>query len=183
MGFTVTPSRRRLAMAALLAFAVAGGVIRHFAPDPSTLRDIGTLLLVLWLPAVGNLIAYLVRRMPRRAPRTTTGFPQAGAFVPHLQARLEAVDVPPGVGAALTSSGAECLLLVGRQAFTARLSQPVSRALAGAQPQPIELLHPARGLAAFPPGTQFHLLVGSTAVAKGHIEAMPEPPAQRKAAH
>jgi hypothetical protein len=173
MALIVTSSRRRIVMATLLAFAVAGAVIRYLAPDPSTLRDIGTLLLVLWLPAVGNLIAWLVRRIPRRAPRSNA-FPEAGAFVPHLRTRLEPVEISAALQAALEASGAECLLLVGREAFTARLALPVARALSGPPLQPIEFLHPARALAYFPPGTAFHLLVGSTAVARGRVEATPQ---------
>jgi hypothetical protein len=172
MALIVTSSRRRIVMATLLAFAVAGAVIRYLAPNPSTLRDIGTLLLVLWLPAVGNLIAYLVRRIPRRASRSRS-FPDAGAFVPHLQARLEAVELSLPLQRSLAASSAECLLLVGREAYTARLSQPVARALSQPRPQPIQLLHPARALPQFRPGTDFHLLVGSTAVARGRVEETP----------
>ena len=169
MALTATPARRRLVMIVLLLLAACGGVIRHFAPQPSTLHDLGTLLLVLWLPAVGNLIAYLVRRLPRRAPRGP-GFPAGSAFVPHLRARLESVELAEAERASLLEHTG-CLLLVGQQAFTARLGQPLARALAAAQPQPIELLRPAAALAQLVPGTPFHLLVGTTAVAKGRVES------------
>ena len=78
MAFTVTSAGRRLAMAVLLLLAIAGAVIRATAPDPSTLRDIGTLLLVLWMPAVGNLVAYLVRKIPRRRWPAGAGRPSRG---------------------------------------------------------------------------------------------------------
>ena len=175
MPLVATPARRRIVMAVLLLLAVCGGVIRHFAPDPSTLRDVGTLLLVLWLPAVGNLIAYLIRRIPRRAPRAAPGFPEAGAFAAHLSARLDAIELEPAAGALLAAEGRACMLLVGDQAFTARLAQPVARALAAPQPQPIELLRPAAALAQLAPGTAFHLLIGTTAVAKGRVEDSPQP--------
>jgi len=158
-------------MAALLLLAVLGGVIRKLAPEPSTLHDIGTLLLVLWLPAVGNLIAYLVRRMPRKPSPVAlpqAGFPPEGAFTPHLHARLEPVSPT-------TAQASDCLLLVGGQAFTARLALPVADALTGAQPQAIELLRPAAALPRLAPGTAFHLLVGTTAVARGCVEATPAP--------
>jgi hypothetical protein len=174
MALIATPARRRLAMIVLLLLAVLGGVIRKVAPQPSTLHDIGTLLLVLWLPAVGNLIAYLVRRMPRRAPRPVelprAAFPEGSAFRPNLHARLEAIDDPQVQVAALAAQGAECLLLVGGQAFTGRLAQSVAQSLAGPQPQPIELLRPAAAMPQLAPGTAFHLLVGTTAVAKGRVE-------------
>jgi hypothetical protein len=174
MALIATPARRRLAMIALLLLAVLGGVIRKFAPQPSTLHDVGTLLLVLWLPAVGNLIAYLVRRIPRRpAPAPTlprAAFPESSAFKPNLHARLEAIEDPQAQGTALAAQDAECLLLVGGQAFTGRLAQPVKQALLAPQPQPIELLRPAAAMPQLAPGTAFHLLVGTTAVAKGRVE-------------
>ena len=153
-------------MVVLLLLAALGGVIRRYAPQPSTLHDIGTLLLVLWLPAVGNLIAYLVRRIPRRPPRPAalprTPFPAGGAFTPHLHAQLEAIDDPQ-------VQETECLLLVAGQAFTARLALPVASALRAPQPQPIELLRPGAALPRLGAGTAFHLLVGTTAVAKGLV--------------
>ncbi|MEJ8839538.1 hypothetical protein [Ramlibacter sp. AN1133] len=174
MALTATPSRRRLAMIVLLLLAALGGVIRRYAPQPSTLHDIGTLLLVLWLPAVGNLIAYLVRRIPRRAPRPAemprAAFPVGSAFAPNLQATLEAIEDPQAQGTALAAQDAECLLLVAGQAFTTRLALPVASALGAPQPQPIELLRPAAALPRLAPGTAFHLLVGSTAVARGRVE-------------
>jgi len=173
MALIATPSRRRLAMVALLLLAVAGLIIRNLAPNPSTLRDIGSLLLVLWLPAVGNLIAYLIRKVPRRAPHATDFLADA-AFTPHLQVRVEAVDAAAPTLAALDHQGSRCIVLVGRQGFTARLSQPVAQALAAAGPQTLalQLLHPGVALPRLAAGTAFHLLVGTTAVAKGRVEKL-----------
>jgi hypothetical protein len=168
MGYTVTPLRRRLVMAALLGLATAGGVIRHYAENPSTLRDVGTLLLVLWLPAVGNLIAFLVRQIPRAAP-PPTDFAAGSAFAPHLRVRLEPVALPPGQREAMDLRGSRCTVLVGRAAFTARLAQPLADALDAPQELPMELLMPAVAERHLVPGTDFHLLVGATAVAKGQV--------------
>jgi hypothetical protein len=167
MAYTVTSSGRRLVMAALLALAIAGGVIRYFAPNPSTLHDVGTLLLVLWLPAVGNLISFLVRRIPLKAPRIVD-FPAGAAFTPHLQVRLE-----PAGTAALAPAERRCTLLVGSHGFTARLAQPLLETLRvpGPQAAALELLHPAVALPHLAPGTDFHLLVGTTGVAKGCVTA------------
>src|SRR6478609_1073460 len=107
MAFTVTSSRRRLAMAVLLLLAASGGVIRKFAPDPSVLRDVGTLLLVLWLPAIGNLIAYFVSKIPRKAPPRTE-FDAGAAFSPHLHAEVEAAGVPAQVLDALPPGHSRC---------------------------------------------------------------------------
>jgi hypothetical protein len=58
----VTSSRRQIVMAALIALALVGAAMRYWAADPSLARQIGTLLLVLWLPAVGNLVAFVSAR-------------------------------------------------------------------------------------------------------------------------
>ena len=62
----VTSFRRQVVMATLLVLAIVGGVMRYWAPNPSTARDIGTLLLVMWLPAVGNLVSFVVREWNKR---------------------------------------------------------------------------------------------------------------------
>jgi hypothetical protein len=165
MAFTVTSAGRRLAMVVLLLLAVAGAVMRALAPDPSTLRDIGTLLLVLWLPAVGNLIAYLVRKMPRRAP-SVAGFANDAVFTPHLQVRLALTALVPELQSALASAGQRCTLVVGNGGFTARLGGPLP---AGDGPVAVELLRPQVALPQLTPGREFHLVVGTTAVAKGRV--------------
>jgi hypothetical protein len=172
MALTVTPSRRRIAMAAMLSLAAGGAVIRHFAPDPSTLHDIGTLLLVLWLPAVGNLIAYFAGKIPRGAPRVTE-FIAGSAFTPHLQVDLTGTGLPTELLEALDPAARACTLIVRRHGYTARLAQPVADTLAtpGQQTLALELLHPAVGLAKLKAGTDFHLLVATTAVAKGRVMA------------
>jgi hypothetical protein len=170
MAIIATPSRRRLAMIALLLLAVAGGFIRAYAPDPSTLRDVGTLLLVLWLPAVGNLVAYLLKKVPRSAPPATR-FPAGKAFTPQLDVQLQATDVPGDLLAGLDPDERQCTVLVGRSGFTARLGEPLGQLLAspGSQALALELLHPAVALPRLAPGTDFHLLAGTTAVAKGTV--------------
>jgi hypothetical protein len=165
-----TPSRRRLAMAVMLALAVSGGVIRHYAAAPSTLHDIGTLLLVLWLPAVGNLIAYLVRHLPRSEP-PPTDFPAGSAFQPQLRVQVEPVPLPPDWLASVDPAEHKAVLLVGRHGFTMRLAQPVAQWLAQRDTRTVavELLRPAAALRELKPGTAFHLLVGTTAVGKGSV--------------
>jgi len=184
MAILATPARRRIAMAALLALAVSGGVIRHFADNPSTLRDIGTLLLVLWLPAIGNLIGYLARKLPRGAP-PPMDFAPGSEFVPHLQVRLEPVQLPPGAFAGSTGDVSNGTLLVGRRGFTVRMGAPALRALArsGARSLALELLAPAAALPHLPAGTPFHLLIGATAVAKGQVlDHLPSPQESRSGA-
>jgi hypothetical protein len=166
MAIIATPARRRAVMVALLLLAAAGAVVRQTAPNPSTLRDVGTLLLVLWLPAVGNLVAWLVRRMPRRAA-PATDFAAGAPFTPHLRVQLERA----GDAALSDAQDTRCAILLGGQGFRARLDQPVMHAIG--QPGPhavwLEFLRPAVATPLLPAGTEFHLLVGNTGVAKGRV--------------
>lgn len=166
-------------MAVLLLLAVAGGVIRHFADNPSTLRDIGTLMLVLWLPAVGNLIAYLVRRVPRPAPQADD-FAEGSVFTPHLEVKLQTLEVPASLRDAIAPGERRCIVLVGTQAFRARLAVPLEQVIGtgGEQTLDVELLRPALALARLPPGSDIHLLAGTTAFAKGQVLAGRPVPAQ-----
>ena len=170
MAFTVTPSRRRWAMIALLALALAGFVIRNFATDPSTLRDIGTLLLVLWLPLVGNLVAFFVRKIPRRAPPATE-FDEDAPFEAHLRVSIEPAAPPDGAVAPLDPALRHCTVLVARSGFTARAALPLAAALQGTGERslPLQLLHPAIALPRLPAGTEVHILAGRTAVARGRV--------------
>ncbi len=155
-------------MAVLLALAVLGGVVRYAAPNPSTLRDIGTLLLVLWVPAIGQLIGYLARKIPHTPPPPAE-FTPGSVFTPHLQADVTPVPLADGMAAPAPHED-RCTVIVGRRGFTARLSQPVAQWLAqGPQRAGIELLRPALALPHLPPGTAFFLLVGTVAVARGQV--------------
>jgi hypothetical protein len=174
MAFTVSPTSRRMVMVVLLVLATAGAVMRALAPDPSTTRDVGTLLMVLWLPAVGNVVAYFVRKFPRGAA-PPTDFPEGSVFSAQLTARVESVPLPPGFVAQLSTTDGRCTLVAGRRAYTARFMEPLARVLgdAGNQSLSIELLRPDTALRHLAPGTEFHLLLGTQAVAKGRVVAHP----------
>jgi hypothetical protein len=175
MAFSVTSPQRRVVMAVLLALAVTGGIVRYLAPNPSTLRDIGTLLLVLWVPAIGNLIGYLKNKIPYSAPPPTE-FEAGRAFAPQLQVELAPVVLPPGFLEAMDPADARATVIHGRRGFTVRLAQPVAQWLAGSGTQPrqvaLELLRPDTARPALPAGTSFHLAFGTTAIAKGRVVAL-----------
>ncbi|HSV78317.1 MAG TPA: hypothetical protein VLK85_03805 [Ramlibacter sp.] len=170
MAIIATPARRRIIMATLLALATAGAVIRYFAAPGSVLHDIGTLLLVLWLPAVGNLIAWLIRQAPRRAP-PASGFMAGSAFVPHLRAQVAFLVPVPSALAALDPREQACTLVAGTHGFTVRLAEPLAGLAAAAGPRELalELLRPDVAFQELRPGAPFHLLVGRDAVAKGQV--------------
>ena len=170
----VNSSRRQIAMAVLLGLAAIGWAIRHWAPNPSLARDIGTLMLVLWLPAVGNLVAFVVRKIPRRAPRLT-GFEPALPFAAHLVAKLESVQEQSERIASLPADLAQCTLVVGDEGFTARAAAPLAQVLPaapGTWDVPLQLLRPSHALQRLAPGTRFQCLVGSDVIAAGTVERL-----------
>jgi hypothetical protein len=168
----VTSSRRQIVMAALIALALVGAAMRYWAADPSLARQIGTLLLVLWLPAVGNLVAFVIRTLPARA-RRPTGFGAARAFTPQLIVRISPLEAGASPAQSLPPDESRFTLVVGSEGFTARTAVPLSLVLAGTGTPPevlLELLRPKLALPRLPPGTRFHLLVGQVAVAEGTVE-------------
>lgn len=178
MPIVATSARRQIAMAVMIGLAVTGGLMRHYAANPSMLRDVGSLLLVMWLPAVGNLVAWLVRKLPRGAP-PPTGFPEGSAVAPQLRVQLASVPLPSGLLEGIDPSVQMATFLVGRQGFTVRAAVPVAQWLRtmntqidtqmDAQTIDFEFLRPVPALKALPPGTAFHVLLGTTAVARGQV--------------
>lgn len=166
----VSSSRRQIVMAVLLGLASVGAAMRHWADNPSLLRDIGTLLLVLWLPAVGNLVAFVVARLPRRAPRAPD-FAAASPFIAHLRAELTPLPLPGAGLPALDPAEQRCTLIVGEQGFTARLALPLSQWLSAGTTQALELefLRPSVALRRLPADTVFHVAAGTAVIGKGRI--------------
>jgi hypothetical protein len=168
--------RRQIITLVLLVLALGGGLLRWWAPQPSLAHDMGSLLLVLWLPIIGNIIAFLVQRArtPRNLP---AGFVPGSPFVAsaRIELTLMAADVPvesrpvrAGLFPCLIVLGAE---RVNAEAFSARLWVP-----AGSEPVPqvsqameIEFLRPALALAKLPAGTGFALLSGRTLLGQGRM--------------
>jgi hypothetical protein len=168
----VDSSRRQIVMAVLLGLALVGGAIRHWSPNPSLMREIGTLMLVLWLPAVGNLVGFVMRKL---APlmRPATSFAVGKPFVAQLRA-----DLSPVESAAATSNSAEaqerhCTIVIGTEGFRARAAAPLVQALqsAGARSLDLEFLRPSVALARLPPETSFQLLLGTRVAATGRVVA------------
>lgn len=171
-----TSRRRQLIMGALLGLAAIGAATRHWADNPSLLRDIGTLFMVLWLPAVGNLVAFVVRRLARRAA-PVSGFASGSAFSPHLWAEFEPLVPAPSFDPPLDPLVTRCTALVGTAGFTIRLGIPVAQWLesGSTRAQPIELLRPALALPRLAPSTTFHVMAGAVPIARGRVTAFAAP--------
>ena len=167
-------SRRQIITTVLLLFAVGGGLLRWLAPQPSLARDMGSLLLVLWLPIIGNIIAWLVARAhkPKNAP---PGFAPDSPFTPsaHITLTLLAAEVP-SQSRPIRAGLFHCMVVVGHEAFSARLqvpphAEPVPEV---AQPLEVEFLRPEVALPKLKPGTDFTLLSGRTLLGRGQVQQL-----------
>lgn len=165
-----TSSRRKLIVIVLLGLALVGGGVRYWAPNPSLARDMGTLLLVLWLPIIGNVVAFFVNRFrARRHPSLT--FEPGRPFAPHLLAQLTPVATAQRAGAPLLGANVCCTLVIAAEGFTARLAIPLADWLASGHTQALELefLRPTLAVPRFPPGTSFKVVAGSAVAGDGLV--------------
>ena len=163
MLFHATPARRKLVVIILLVFALIGGAIRLWAPNPSSMRDMGSLLLVLWVPVIGNVIAFLVRRIKLR--RTPFDRP----FAAELLVEMSPLAPPPRLSQPL--SGDSCALVVGTEGFTVRLSQPLAGWLKAGSPIQVQaqFLKPRMALGLFQPETPFRVVAQQQLVGQGRV--------------
>jgi hypothetical protein len=172
------PHRRQTIVIGLVACAVIGAVLRLAAPNPSALRDLGTLLLVLWLPVIGNVVGFLMRKLPRRAPELP--FDPDQPFTPHLRAELTPLPGPGGVPRRLPAPGALCTVVLGHEGFTARCG-PLTGGpdqAGGSGPLPVvemELSRPVLAAGRLGEGAAFVLAFGTQAVARGRVLGRQEP--------
>jgi hypothetical protein len=162
-------SRRQLIVFILLGLALVGGAMRLWTPRPSVAHDIGNLLLVLWVPVIGNVVAWLVRRA-RMKMQPVRGFVPGSAFTPDLQAELAAL--PDAAGAAGQDT---FTLVVGTDGFTARLPAPMPEWAGSPQARTVEfqLLRPALAIPRLKAAGTFAVLVGETVVANGRVLKAP----------
>src|ERR1700712_630008 len=93
--------RRQLIVAILLGAAVVGAFIRHYA-EPGALRNVGTLMMLIWVPIVGNIVGWLIGKIKRKPQTTVAGtlppsFIVGSAFTP--QALVDITFRPASVPA------------------------------------------------------------------------------------
>ena len=168
-----TSSRRKLIVIVLLVLAATGAVLRLGADNPSLTRDVGNLLLVLWVPVIGNVVGFFRDKI--KASTRLADFGPAAGFQGHLE-----VELTPLPAAAPTASPPRpplppderrCALVLDTDGFTARLPLPLAQWLADgtAQAMRLELLKPALAGPRFPPGAVFHVLAGHSIVGTGRV--------------
>jgi hypothetical protein len=170
---TTIQFRRKLIVIILLCVAVTGALMRHYAERGSTTRDIGTLLMVLWVPIIGNVIAWLISKRPRRAPPAEPAtFDAASTFTPHL--RVELTLRPPALRShdvPLSAGEYRCALVVGNEGFSARWFVPQGDVLERGKPHALEVefLTPDIARPRFPHDAVFRVLVGDSFIADGRV--------------
>lgn len=164
-----TSSRRQLIVVVLLGLALVGAAMRQWADKPSLTRDIGTLLLVLWLPIIGNVVAFLIRFVGQRM-KSRRSFAPDSAFIAHITVRLTPTS-PAAPIAHIAAQNRICTLAIGTQGFTARLDVPLSEWLATPQDRamPLEFLRPSLALPHFPDAAVFLVLDQGRVVAEGQV--------------
>lgn len=172
---TTIQARRRLIVVALLCVAAGGALLRHFAAPGSTARDIGTLLMVLWLPVIGSVVAWLFAKLRRAAPAAApdpSGFEARGAFHPHalVELTLRASQLP-AENLPVAAGEHRCALVVDNEGFSARWLVAPGRAFprAKAQTLEVEFLAPALALPRLQRDATFRMLVGESFVGDGRV--------------
>jgi hypothetical protein len=169
--------RRRLIVVIFLCLAVAGAVIRHYAEPGSRLRDLGTLLLVLWLPLIGNIIGWLMRRWMTPKPAPPAGFDLKPGFTPHAHAlitlRRAAV---PAANVPLAPGQYRAAIVTGNEGFSARWIVPQGEKMAREVERLVQLefLAPDKAQARLGPDTVFRVLVQDAFIADGRIVSWTE---------
>ncbi|MDM0017082.1 hypothetical protein [Variovorax saccharolyticus] len=178
---TTIQSRRKLIVIILLCVAVGGAALRQWAAPGSTTRDIGTLLMLLWVPIIGNVISWLIGRLRRPAPPAASPFDERASFDPQLLVELTlrpplvpAEDIPVPAGEH------RCALVIGNEAFSARWWVAPDRSFRRGSPQALEMefLAPLLALPRFQPGASFRMLVGESFVGDGRVLRRLEPAPQ-----
>jgi hypothetical protein len=165
-----TSARRKLIVIVLLVLALAGAVVRLLAPDPSVLRDLGTLLLVLWLPVIGSVVGYFFGKLPRRS--APPAFAPELPFNPHLLVTLAPLPNRE-LQAPVAGTAALFTLILGSEGFTARCAQAPAPGgappIEGHFPYAVEFAAPALALPRFSEAEPFVLAAGASAVARGRV--------------
>lgn len=143
--------------------------MRQWSDNPSLGRDIGTLLLVLWIPVIGNVVAFVRNLL---WPQPARDFPPGSAFVGHLLVKLTPIAphlrAPAGP---LSPDEHGFALVLGKEGFSARLPLPLVVWLAQGETQTVELelLRPALALPRLPATAAFRVLAGQSFVGDGRV--------------
>ncbi len=162
-------------MIVLLCVAALGALIRQFAAPDSLLRNIGTLMMLLWLPVIGNVIAWLVARVRQPPTPESKTFGAPDTFKPHAwvdltlrAALLPSEDLPIAVGEH------RCALVVDNEGFSARWLVRPGETVRRGQPHTlqIEFLAPTAASQRLQSEAAFRMLVGEAFIGDGRVRQL-----------
>jgi hypothetical protein len=161
------PSRRVFIVVVLLITAVAGALLRSFSAPQSTPYYLGTLLMVMWVPIVGNVISFIVNRFRPTAPESPSF---SEPFVPHVGVELKLQpEQNPDLPRKEQDGRIHCLFVAGTEGFSARVSLHKTHALNNLQGAEAQFLVPVAALPKFPIGATFQLMQGRSSIGTGQV--------------
>ena len=178
---TTIQARRQLIVILLLCTAAIAAVIRHFAEPGSTVRDVSTVMMLLWLPVIGSIVGWFyvrLRRAPPPAPTAPASFAPDQPFLPQVlveftlrPALIPAEDIAVHIGEH------RCVFVVENQGFQVRWMVAPGQAFHRGETRtlPVEFLSPHKALPCLPPGTGFRMLDGEAFVGDGRMLERLEP--------
>lgn len=165
-------AKRRFIVIALLCLALGGALLRQLAEPGSTARDVGTLLMLLWLPIIGNVIAWLIAKVRRQVAAEPAGFEAGSTFQPHVLVELT-LRAPqlPSEDSLIREGEHRCILVMENQGFSARWIVAPGQAFrrGTAQTLQVEFLKPAIALPRFQRDAAFRMLVAESFVGDGRV--------------
>jgi hypothetical protein len=165
-------SRRFFIVVVLLVTAVAGSLVRSLSAPQSTPYDVGTLLMVMWVPVVGHVVGFLARKLRPKA-LAPLSFSSAMPYVPQIVVALELrsahdLDLPKRE----QDGRIHCLFIAGTEGFSVRVSLLAIPMASGALGAEAQFLVPSAALPKFPIGCTFRLMQGSSAIGTGQVVAL-----------
>jgi hypothetical protein len=165
-------SRRFLIAVALLVTGVAGALLRGFSSPQSTPYYLGTLLMVMWIPIVGNIISFLARRLrPKAAPESPL---LSMPFVSQMVVRLDLhAELSPQSPKREQDGKIHCFLILGTEGFSVRVSPLDAHAANEDQAVEVQFLVPELALTKFSVGSTFKLMQGVSVFGTGQVLSFP----------
>ncbi|MBA3599214.1 MAG: hypothetical protein H0W40_17830 [Methylibium sp.] len=162
-------SRRFFIVVALLVTAVAGALLRSFSAPQSTPYYLGTLLMVMWVPVVGNVISFFAKKFRPSVPVPPT-FSSSMPFVAQVVVELKLhSEQAPALPRREQDGKIHCLFITGTEGFSVRVSLLESHIAGEAVGAEAQFLLPAAALPKFPVGSSFHLMQGRLGFGTGQV--------------
>jgi hypothetical protein len=162
-------SRRYFIVVVLLIMAVAGALLRSFAVPQSTPYYLGTLLMVMWVPIVGNIISFLGKKLSPVAlakPTFSAATPFVRQAVVELRGQSEQdLDLPQKE----QDGRIHGLFVVGTEGFSIRFSLLDIEVADGCLGAEVQFFSPAAARPKFPVGSAFKVMQGNSGIGTGQV--------------